>query len=210
MNNKPILIIAGEPNSIFLEIFFKSIKNKKYKRPLVLICSLQILKFHMKKLNFKKNIKLLEPLNIDLNNLNNNIINLIDVKYNFKYNFGEITKKSNNYIKNSFEIAFKLIKSGISDKLINGPISKKKFLNKKYLGITEYISDQFSQKRNAMLIYNKNLSVCPITTHLPLKYVSKKINRKIIIEKVSLINDFYKSIIGYKPNIAILGLNPHC
>ena len=50
MKNSPILIVAGEPNSIFLEIFFKSIKFKKYKKPLILICSLQVLKLQMKKI----------------------------------------------------------------------------------------------------------------------------------------------------------------
>ena len=62
----------------------------------------------------------------------------------------------------------------------------------------------------AMLIYNKNLSVCPITTHLPLNKVSKTINKKIICEKVFLINNFYKKHLGLKPKIAITGLNPHC
>ena len=28
MNYKPILVIAGEPNSIFLEIYFKALKKK--------------------------------------------------------------------------------------------------------------------------------------------------------------------------------------
>ena len=31
MSFKPILVVAGEPNSVFLEIFFKSLKKKKYK-----------------------------------------------------------------------------------------------------------------------------------------------------------------------------------
>ena len=210
MKNKPIIIVAGEPNSIFLEIFFKSIKIKKYKRPLILICSHQILKFHMKKLNFNKKIKLIDLHNFDFKTLDNNFINLINVKYNSNFKFEKISKKTNNYIKKSFDIAFKIIKSGISNKLINGPISKKNFLNQKYLGITEYIADQFSIKKNAMLIYNQNLSVCPITTHLPLKSVHKKINKKIILEKVSLIDNFYQSKLGFKPKIAILGLNPHC
>ena len=61
-----------------------------------------------------------------------------------------------------------------------------------------------------MLIYNKELSVCPITTHLPLKLVSKKINQKVIKEKVILINNFYKKNFGFYPKIAITGLNPHC
>ena len=58
MKNKPILIVAGEPNSVFLETFFKSIKIKKFTKPLILICSIKILKFHMKKLNFKKKNKI--------------------------------------------------------------------------------------------------------------------------------------------------------
>ena len=37
MKNKPIIIVNGEPNSIFLEIFFKSLKYKKYKITLILI-----------------------------------------------------------------------------------------------------------------------------------------------------------------------------
>ena len=61
-----------------------------------------------------------------------------------------------------------------------------------------------------MLIYNKNLSVCPITTHLPLKSVAKKITKPNIYEKTKLINDFYKKEFNKKPKIAILGLNPHC
>ena len=61
-----------------------------------------------------------------------------------------------------------------------------------------------------MLIYNKNLSVCPVTTHLPLNLVAKKITKKTIKEKIIIINDFYKKILGFKPKIAVLGLNPHC
>ena len=76
--------------------------------------------------------------------------------------------------------------------------------------MTEYISKQFKIKNNAMLIYNKKLSVCPITTHLPLKSVTKMINKNIIIKKVKLIQEFYKKNLRFKPKIAVLGLNPHC
>ena len=61
-----------------------------------------------------------------------------------------------------------------------------------------------------MLIYNKELSVCPVTTHLPIKQVTNKINRDIIVQKITLINDFYKKFFKFKPKIAVLGLNPHC
>ena len=56
--------------------------------------------------------------------------------------------------------------------LINGPINKK-VLNKKYLGVTEYFTKQTKSKNPVMLIYNKNLSVSPITTHLPINMFQK-------------------------------------
>ena len=210
MNYKPILIVHGEPNSIFLEIFFKSLRYKKFKNPLVLICSQKILKFQMKKLKFRKDIKILNPSSLNEIKLNNKTINIIDINYNKNLTFQKISSKSNEYIKNCFETSFKILKSGITNKLINGPISKNTFLNKKFLGITEYLTKKTKANQNAMLIYNKRLSVCPITTHLPLKSVVKNITKKQIIEKISLINIFYKKYLGFKPKIAVLGLNPHC
>ena len=210
MNYKPIIIVAGEPNSIFLEILFKSLKKKKYKKPIILICSLKLLNFQMKKFKFKRKVKLIKLSKLNQYELNNEYINLIDVNYRFSYKFEKISNKSNKYIEESFKIAFKILKSGFTTNLINGPISKKNFLGKKFLGITEYLTKEFSSKKNAMLIYNKKLSVCPITTHLPLNLVSKKITKKLIFEKVFLINNFYKNYLNIKPKIAILGLNPHC
>jgi 4-hydroxythreonine-4-phosphate dehydrogenase len=210
MNYNPILILSGEPNSVFLEIFFKAQKKYKTINPVILISSNKLLVMQMKKLKFKKKIKLLDPSKLKKYKLNNETINLINVDYDPDHAFEKITNKSNIFIENSFKLAFKLIKKYKISKFINGPISKKSFLNKKFLGITEYISKKFETKNTCMLIYNKNLSVCPITTHLPLKLVAKKISKKIIAEKVTLISSFYKKKLNRKPKIAILGLNPHC
>ena len=210
MNYSPILIVAGEPNSVFLEIFFKVISKNKIKSPIILITSKKLLIMQMNKLNFQKEIKILNPLELSKYKLNNRKINLLDIEYSQKKAFEKISKKSNIFIKDSFNLAFKIIKKHKINKFINGPISKKSFLNKKFLGITEYISKKFETKNTCMLIYNKNLSVCPITTHLPLKLVAKKISKKVISEKVTLISSFYKKYLNRKPKIAILGLNPHC
>ncbi len=210
MNYKPILIVGGEPNSIFLEIFFKTLDKKKYKNPIILISSNKLVSLQMKKLKVKKKIKLLDISKLNKYNLNNKSINLIDINFNQKKAFQKITNKSNKFIKECLHIAFKLIKSKYSSKLINGPISKKTFLKKKNLGMTEYIAEEFKVKKKAMLIYNKELSVCPLTTHLPLKSVAKNINKKNINEKVSLIDKFYKENFNKKPKIGVLGLNPHC
>ena len=172
MKSKPIIIISGEPNSIFLEIFFKSFQ-KKFKNPLVLISSFELLKLQMKKLKFNKKIKLLNYKEISSYKLDNKSINLINVDYNTSKAFNKITSKSNSFIKKSFDIGLNIMKSGFSNKLINGPISKKHFLKKNYSGITEYIAKKSNTKKVSMLIYNKELSVCPVTTHLPLKSYEK-------------------------------------
>ena len=46
--SKPILIVAGEPFSVFLEIFFKSKKIKSLKKKTVLIVSKKLLLSQMK------------------------------------------------------------------------------------------------------------------------------------------------------------------
>ena len=123
----------------------------------------------MKRFKCKKNVKILNSSKLDSYELNNKTINLIDVQYKPLKAFDKITSKSNTYIHKSFDLAFSILKKGKIKKFINGPISKKKFLGKKYLGITELISSKFSKKKTCMLIYNKELSVCPITTHVPIK-----------------------------------------
>ena len=60
-----------------------------------------------------------------------------------------------------------------------------------------------------MIIGNENLMVSPLTTHLKISEISKKLNKSIIIEKVKTINNWFKKQFGKKPKIAILGLNPH-
>ena len=210
MNFNPILIVSGEPNSVFLEIFFKTQKKYEAIDPIILISSKKLLVMQMQKLKFKKQIKLLDPSKLKKYKLNNKTINLINVEYNQIHAFEKITNNSNKFIENSFKLAFEMIKKYKISKFINGPISKKSFLNKKFLGVTEYISKKFKIKNTCMLIYNKDLSVCPITTHLPLKLVAKKISKEIITEKVSLISSFYKKKFNRKPQIGILGLNPHC
>ena len=84
MTYKPIIIVAGEPNSIFSEIFFKSLKIRKFKSPIILIASYNLIKLQMKKLNINKKIRLIKLLDLKNTNLNNKKINLIDVTFEQK------------------------------------------------------------------------------------------------------------------------------
>ena len=209
MKINKILIVLGEPQSTFSEILFKYFKSKhffKNKKKIILIGSKSLLVKQMRKLKFNLKFNLIR----DLQEAKIKKINILNLNYNGNKNFSKITSKSKKYISNSFKIALDLIKYNKNIALLNGPISKKYFLNKKYLGITEYISKKTKSKNQIMLIYNNKLSVSPLTTHLPLRLVAKNITKEKIIKNVIQIKKFYETKLNKQPKIAILGLNPHC
>tara|TARA_B110000438_G_scaffold214990_1_gene207286 strand:- start:236 stop:1198 length:963 start_codon:yes stop_codon:yes gene_type:complete len=210
MNFKPIIVVAGEPYSIFLEIFFKSFRVEKIEKPIILIVSKSLFLMQMKKLGFNIKINLININKIKINLLSNKKINLIDINFKFKKPFDKISDESNSYINKCFETGLNIIKKIECAGLINGPISKKNFLKTKFLGITEYLAYKTKKNKVAMLIYNKKLSVSPITTHVPLKDVYKYLSKNKIINHVKLIVQFYKKKLKKNPKIAVTGLNPHC
>ena len=216
MNYKPLLILLGEPYSVFIELFLKTYKKyilkNKIKIPIILVGSYKLFEKQMKYFNYNFDINLINERSIDKVK-NNKKINIIDVNHKFKKIFEKKSSYSNSYIKNTFRVSLKLLQKNKACGLINGPISKKHFLDKKYPGITEYIffkSKVKVSKKPVMLIYNKNLSVSPVTTHIPLKDVSKNININNILHNVIAIHNFYKKNLNINPKIALLGLNPHC
>lgn len=208
---KPIIIVSGEPNSIFSEILTKAFNSYKSSKPLILICSYNLLTRQIKKLKIKLDLNLIKSNPKNFKNLSNNKINIIDISYKFNKPFEEISSNSNTYIAKCFKEALKIMKNHKVSGLINGPISKKFFLKEKYPGITEYLSKTLKvNKKFCMLIYNKNLSVSPVTTHLPISKVPMKISKKDIIIKSLLISKFFREYFLKKPKIGISGLNPHC
>ena len=100
MKSSPILIVAGEPNSIFIEIFIKSLKRVKIKRPIILISSLKLIKLQMIKLNYNIKINILDFRKLNDYKLNNRSINLINVEFNQKKAFLKISKNLKIYREN--------------------------------------------------------------------------------------------------------------
>lgn len=60
-----------------------------------------------------------------------------------------------------------------------------------------------------MMIYNKKMSVVPITTHINIKKVSSNISKSIIVNKIKMIKFWFNKNLKKNPKIAVLGLNPH-
>ncbi len=208
---KNVAIIAGEPNSVSSEIIFKSwkLKNKFRHKFLFVIGSIKLLNLQKNKLKYHFNIRKINH-KLNFSNFKSNELPVYDVEYDQKKPFDKISNKSNKYIFKCFDVALKLAKEKKIIGFINCPISKEYLFKKQHQGITEFLSKKAGvDGKEAMLIYNKNLSVSPVTTHIPLRRVNKEINHYKIIKKVKIINNFYRKILKKKPNFAILGLNPH-
>ena len=209
MNINKIIIILGEPKSVFLEILFKFFKSNKFKKinqHIILIGSKDLVINHMNKVKSKIKLNIINDINLSIKKY----INIINVNYNSTKKISKLSSGSNFYIKKSFAKGLDIVKKNKKVAMFNGPISKKHFLKKKYLGITEYLGKKTKSKNTVMLIYNKKFSVSPITTHIPIKNVAKNISKKKIISNILNIDNFYKKKLKTKPLIGVLGLNPHC
>tara|TARA_B100001123_G_C14973521_1_gene892650 strand:- start:69 stop:845 length:777 start_codon:yes stop_codon:yes gene_type:complete len=139
-----------------------------------------------------------------------NELPVYDIKYTQKKPFEKLSTRSNTYIFKCIDLASKLANKKKIAGFINCPVSKEFLFKNEYQGVTEYLSKKENKKNDGvMLIFNKKLSVSPITKHIPIDKVSMKINNLEIVNKVKTINNFYKKYFSKKPNFALLGLNPH-
>ena len=117
-------------------------------------------------------------------------INFVDILYK---------KKPINYLKDITYYAVDLFNKKKISYLINMPINKKKFLNNKYPGYTEFFSHIInSKKKTNMLLFNEKFSVCPLTTHILLKNVEKKLDKIMLKNSIENIYKFYKDKIKKK------------
>ena len=91
MNSKPIIIVCGEPNSIFSELLAKSLKKYQSKKPIILIGSYHLIRLQLKRLKFKVKINRIELKNELLKNVKLAKINIININYNFKKIFEPIS-----------------------------------------------------------------------------------------------------------------------
>ena len=198
-------IILGEPNSINSEILAKS---NAFKSNAIIIGSYELFKLQLKILKIKRKIRRIKKPE-DIKN-NDKVINVLDIPLKFKKAFKVNYKESSNYVKKCLLIGHKLCLQKKIKGIINCAINKKKFSQNKNLGVTEFLAKKnrvFNSE--VMVIYNKNLSVAPLTTHIKIKDVPKFIKKDFLSKKLITLNNFYKKYFKKSPKIAVLGLNPH-
>ena len=198
-------IILGEPNSINSEILAKSIA---YKKKTVIIGNYDLLKSQLKILKIKKRVKKLEKLE-DVKK-NAKTLNVLDVPLKFKKAFSVSPRESSVYIKKCFTLAHELCLQRKIGGIINCSINKRNVFKNNSLGVTEFLAKKNNIfNSEVMMIYNKKLSVVPLTTHIKIKEIPKFLKKKLIIDKINTLHKVYFRYFNKKPRIAVLGLNPH-
>ena len=205
---KKIAILSGEPNSINSEIIAKSWKkiNKKKRERIFLIGNFDLFKSQLKELKIDIPLKKIYSINEINSRYKLNILN-VNLKYIDPFKVKDIS--NSKYVKECLNLAHNLaIKKKIFG-FINCSINKRS-LGKNNLGVTEYLAKKNKLKNTeVMMIYNDKLSVVPITTHVNIRNISKKLTGQLIKKKIETINKYYIKIFNKKPIIAVLGLNPH-
>ncbi len=208
--NKKILIVAGDPNSINSEIIYKVWKkiSKNTKNNLYLIANYNLYLKQFKRLNFSINIVKVKNIN---DKVNLSSLKVIDVPLNFKDPFNVNFKEASKYVIKSLNLAYSLVKNKSVRSIINCPINKNLIKSSGKIGVTEFFASKCKVKKSSevMLIHNKKFSVVPLTTHLDIKDVSKKITSHLMIRKLYTLNKDFKKLFKINPKIAVLGLNPH-
>ena len=204
-----ICIIAGEPNSINSELIGKiwKKKNKFKKINLFVIGNYLLIKKQLKIIGISLKIKKISTINKQ--NFKKELL-IYDVPLKFKNPFNVRPINKSKYIHKCFELGIQLAKKSKVSGLINCPINKRETFGNNFTGITEFLAKKEKvYGKEAMIIYNKNLSVCPITTHIKINKISKQLSKKMITNKLITINKFFTKKLRNKPKIALLGLNPH-
>ena len=206
---KKILIIAGDPISINSEIIFKSWNKLSpfLKKKIIIISNFELLQAQFKKLKYSIKVKKIYSLN---EVADRNILKVINISIKYKNPFKISNKNISKFVLDSLNLGHTLSLRKDVLGLINCPINKRVF-NKKKIGVTEFLASKNLVRNNseAMIIKSDKISVSPITTHIDIKDVSKKLKTSIIVNKIKTIDKWFKLKLKKTPKIGVLGLNPH-
>ena len=205
-------ISVGDVNGIGLEVVLKSLRHRK----ITDICT-PVIYGNTKVVNFHKNATDLDDFQFyslkygdDFKTDKINVVNCW--KEDLTLEFGKVCEMGGIYAQMSLDYAVTDLKKGVIDALVTAPIHKKAMSLSafEYPGHTEYLTHEFGGGESLMFLVNEDLRVGLVTNHLPLEEVAKKITKKRILEKLNIMHHTLRMDFGFeKPNIALLGLNPH-
>ena len=140
-----------------------------------------------------------------------NIINVIGQEAHITP--GEASKEAGEAAFIALERAVEDLKNGHIDVLLTAPINKSTIQSDtfRFPGHTEYLAASAADgSQPLMILFNENIRVALVTTHLPIAKVPEAITTENIVEKLTLFNKSLTTDFAVvKPRIAVLALNPH-
>ena len=126
--------------------------------------------------------------------------------------FGKPDRKCGEAMVKYIEEAVKWVLSGKLDAITTCPINKYAINAAGYFfsGHTELLAHLAQAPSVAMMFLGSKWKVVLVTTHLPLKEVSKWITRSRVLSTIRMTEGGLKKYFGItRPKLAVLGLNPH-
>ena len=212
-NKKPIIgITIGDINGIGPEVVIKSLEDARIIKQFtpVIYGSGKVLSFYKKNLD-KEDFNYFQINGLDkINHKKVNILNIWDEAVEISPGKGNET--SGKYARISLQKATEDLKNGHIHAITTAPLSKELIQNDefKFPGHTEYLTKEAGEKESLMMLVHEGLRVGVVTGHIPLKEVSKAIDKDKVSSKLKIMIKSLKNDFGIKkPKVAILGLNPH-
>ena len=211
---KKILYSPGEPSGIGPDIIIQLCKTEFWtdiKIPILCISDPKLL--DKRAADLRKKITLQKISDIDELKANKrNVIQVMHISDCKNTKYGKLYKSNAKYVLDNLKFGIDEALKNKNLALVTGPISKENIIsiNKTFSGHTEFIQQKTNSKEVLMLLSSDQLKVALTTTHIPLKNVSKKITKELIISKAITLNKGLKEKFKIKnPIIKLLGLNPH-
>ena len=211
---KKILYSPGEPSGIGPDIIIQLCRTTFWtdiKVPILCISDPKLL--DKRAADLEKKITLQKISDIDELKANKrNVIQVMHISDCKNTKYGKLYKSNAQYVLDNLNFGIDEALKNKNLALVTGPISKENIIsiNNTFSGHTEFIQQKTNSKEVLMLLASDQLKVALTTTHIPLKNVSKKITKELIISKAITLNKGLKEKFKIKnPIIKLLGLNPH-
>ena len=112
----------------------------------------------------------------------------------------------------AIDTAAALARNGAAAAIVTAPIHKASLMQGgfEFAGHTEYLAKITDADRAVMMLVGAGLRVVPLTIHIPLADVAKRISKISLVETGEIVLHALKKDFGIaKPRLAVSGLNPH-
>ncbi len=212
-DSKPVIgITIGDLNGIGLEVILKALSHPK----ILQLCTPAIYG-SSKVVSYHKNVAELDELFFQsqrsAERLARDKVNVVNCwSDSVNITLGKATEQGGKYARLSLDAAVKDLKLGLIDALITAPVHKKsmQMAGFEHVGHTEYLAKEFNASDHLMLMASDALKVGVVTGHIPLREVPTTLTKDLILKKLGILNESLKIDFGFeRPNIAVLGMNPH-